>query len=188
MKFLRFLPLIGAVMLIGCNHVSSRPAAGPVCFSGWQLVYRHDPTGDPLEGSKSDLLAAIRSGAPIRFAWGFSLERGRNSLSAEHVAEPVFLTIVDQTEVVVQLPEHIAQSSYVDPSNSMFGDPAVMWRGLLSTTGTFDAVWVNRATGDEVRRYPQRAGVAWFALLGAAECRQDPLELALPGGVRRAGP
>jgi hypothetical protein len=46
----------------------------------------------------------------------------------------------------------------------------VMWRGLMGTDGTFDAVFVDRATGQEVRRLPQRAGIAWVAELPAPEC------------------
>lgn len=89
-------------------------------------------------------------------------------------------------EVVVQLPEHIAQHSYVDPSGAAFENAAVMWRGLMSTDGTFDAVWVNRATGEEVRRLPQRAALAWFAFVPPSSCcGQSPIELAVPGGVRR---
>lgn len=50
----------------------------------------------------------------------------------------------------------------------------------------FDAVWVDRATGREVRRLPQRAGLAWFAELPSRDCAvQAPLTLAVPNGVRR---
>ncbi|MND09586.1 hypothetical protein D3C83_330400 [compost metagenome] len=55
----------------------------------------------------------------------------------------------------------------------------------MGTDGTFDAVYVDRATGKEVRRFPQRAGLAWFAQLPSSACpMQAPLELASPGGVR----
>ena len=56
----------------------------------------------------------------------------------------------------------------------------------MGSDGTFDAVFVDRATGQEVRRLPQRAGIAWFAEVPRPECEgQAPLTLAVPDGVRR---
>jgi hypothetical protein len=89
-------------------------------------------------------------------------------------------------DVFVQLPEHIGQKSYSQREDARFDRASVMWRGLMGTDGTFDAVWVNRGSGDEVRRLPQRAGVAWFAELPGPECSAaPPLTLAVPGGVQR---
>jgi hypothetical protein len=162
-------------------------AALSSCALAWRLVYRHDADGQPLTGTKQALFEAIRRGAPIRLAWGTRVDRSGTTLSVEHSADPVFVTIVSNREVVVQLPEHIAQRSYVEVSGSVFESPDVMWRGLMRTDGTFDAVWVNRATGEEARRLPQRVGLTWLALLPSSGCSgQSPIELAVPGGVRRA--
>ena len=88
-----------------------------------------------------------------------------------------------------RLPEHIAQRAYADVAGVSFDNPAVMWRGLMTTQGVFDAVWVNRATGEQVRRHPQRVGLTWFAFQPIEpSARQPGLELAVPGGVRRADP
>src|SRR5262249_50399379 len=131
-----------------------------------------------LEGSKQALLDAVRGGAALRVAWGFS--------DAEHVADLVFVTLVKGEHVFAQLPEHIGQTSYIDPEQARFDKPTVMWRGLVGTDGRFDAVLVDRATGKEVRRLPQRAGIAWFAQISARGCpSQSPLKLAVPGGARR---
>lgn len=155
----------------------------------WQLVYRHDADGQVVAGSKAELLGAIRRGSPIRIAWGVKVEREGRVRSVEHVADPVFASIVDGDHVVVQLPEHIAQRAYADIGGAVFDDAAVMWRGLMTTQGIFDAVWVNRATGEVVRRLPQRVGLAWFAFQPEnSEARQPLLELAVPGGVRSADP
>jgi hypothetical protein len=159
------------------------------CAPEWRMVYRHDADGKPLAGDKRALLDAVRRGAAIRFAWGFSAKAGDKPISVEHAAEPVFLTIMEGEHVFVQLPEHIAQSSYFDPRAVRFDSPSVMWRGLMGSDGTFDAVYVDRATGKEVRRFPQRVGLAWFALLPPAGCAAaPPLELAVPGGVRAVPP
>jgi hypothetical protein len=147
----------------------------------WRLVYRHDADGKPLAGAKEDLFAAVRSGYPIRFAWGATF---RGGAAVEHSAEPVFLTITSGKEVFVQLPEHIAQASYSDAGRARFENASVMWRGLMGTDGSFDAVYVDRATGREVRRLPQRAAIAWFALAPDPACAAAPLVLAEAGGVR----
>lgn len=152
----------------------------------WRLVYHHDADGTPIAGSKTALFDVIRSGVPIRIAWGASAEGASGPASVEHSAEPVFVTIMNGTEVAVQLPEHIAQASYSDPGKAVFETPSVMWRGLLASDGSFDAVYVDRATGREVRRLPQRARIAWMALISEQPaCRPAPLTLAVPGGVRR---
>jgi hypothetical protein len=84
------------------------------------------------------------------------------------------------------LPEHIAQTAYHDPAGARLENPSVMWRGLMSTDGTFDAVMADRATGAVVRRMPQRVGLSWFVFAPDPACdRRQPLTLAIPGGVRR---
>jgi hypothetical protein len=152
----------------------------------WRLVYRHDADGQAIEGTKEALFDSVRRGYPLRLAWGFEASVEGRSISVEHSAEPVFVTITNGADLFAQLPEHIAQSSYFEPEKALFENPSVMWRGLLGTNGAFDAVFVDRATGREVRRLPQRAGVAWFALAPAEACAPDPLDLSIPAGVRRA--
>jgi len=151
----------------------------------WRLVYQHDADGKPLAGAKDALFDAVRRGYPIRLAWGASFTEGGLARSVEHSAEPVFVTIMNGSELFVQLPEHIAQASYVDPEKAVFEDPAVMWRGLMGTNGSFDAVYVDRSTGKEVRRLPQRVRLAWFAMAPESACAPQPIVLAVPGGVRR---
>lgn len=176
-----------SLLCSACANFAAPDRTSSASALSWELVYRHDADGNPIDGAKTELFAAIRAGLPIRLAWGVEITRDGQVFSVEHSAEPVFLTIVNELEVVVQLAEHIAQRSYVDTVTPGFADPAVMWRGLMSTDGTFDAVWVNRSTGTEVRRYPQRAGIAWFAFQAGDGAVQPALELAVPGGVRRAG-
>lgn len=149
----------------------------------WTLLYRNGTNGEALAGSKDALFAAIRSGQPIQVAWGFEAERNGRTLSIEHMAQPVFVSLINKEHVVAQLPEHVAQRAYVNPDRALFGDePGTLWRGLMTTKGLFDAVWVNRGTGEMVRRYPQRAIVGWYA---PAAPRLDAPTLALPGGVTR---
>ncbi len=130
---------------------------------------------------------SMQSVAAIRFASRGALQsaRRRSRRSVEHAAEPVFLTIMGESELFVQLPEHIAQASYHEPSRAAFGKPAVMWRGMMGTDGSFDAVMVDRASGKEVRRMPQRARIAWFAYAPDPLCAGKPVKLAERDGVVR---
>ena len=162
--------------------VDSRAACA---LPSWRLVYLHDTSGVAIEGTKSDLFDAIRRGYPLRFAWGASAGTPEKPVSVEHAAEPVFVSIMGNSELFVQLPEHVAQASYYEPAQARFDKPAVLWRGLMGTNGSFDAVMVDRASGAEVWRMPQRARIAWFAYAPDALCASRPVRLAVPGGVVR---
>lgn len=147
----------------------------------WVLLYRNGADGEDLAGSKQALFSAIRAGLPIQIGWGLSRKSDGVTRSVEHLVAPVFTTITDGSEVTAQLPEHIGQESYWDAEAAFFDEPSVMWRGLMATTGTFDAVWVDRATGMTVRRSPQRAALSWYAPAAAS---LSTASLAVPGGVR----
>lgn len=156
------------------------PAAN--CTSQWRLAYHHDIDGRVVAGRKEALVDAVRRGYPIRLTWGMSVPS--KNISVEHVAEPVFATITNGREVVAQLPEHIGQQSYWDVQQAGFEDPAVLWRGIMTTTGSFDAVWVNRGTGKVVRRLPQKARIAWHVFSPDSSCTREPAPvLAVEGGV-----
>lgn len=119
------------------------------------LVYRHDADGKAIEGSRDALLDAVRRGADVRVAWGFSGAPPNGRTAVEHAA-PVFVTIAQETHVFVQIPEHIAQQIYHTAEGARFDKAGVIWRGLFGSDGTFDAIWVDRATGQEVRRRSRR--------------------------------
>jgi hypothetical protein len=151
----------------------------------WRLMYRHDAEGRAVAGSKAALLTAIRRGDPVRIAWGGAFRTPAGTmLSVEHSADPDFVTITGGTEVVAQIPEHLAQADYAREPTSTFGAGAVIWRALFTTTGRFDAIWVDRATGQEVSRRPQKASVAWLAFAPEPRCDgRVALDLAVEGGV-----
>lgn len=164
------------------HHVAITWCAADVRGPQWTLLYRSGINGESLAGSKAALLAAIRAGLPIQIGWGFSAKREDRDIAVEHLVAPVFVSIVDQDQVNAQLPEHIAQRAYTRADGAFFDDPAVLWRGLVSTSGSFDAVWSNRASGEEIRRSPQRAVFSWYAPSAAA---LDTPSLAVPDGVQR---
>lgn len=173
--------LLLAGTLLGTTSAVAADQCGP---AAWRLMYRHDTAGKQIEGSRESLLTAIRRGDAIRVAWGFSLVTKDRQLRLEHQADPVFLTVVDEKDVFIQLPEHLAQASYHEPEKARFGQAGVMWRGLMGSDGTFDAIWVDRGTGQEVRRMAQRVGLSWFAFSPPPACDdRSPLTLAVPQGT-----
>lgn len=166
------------------DRVTTRPVHSLWCLAtpeslSWRRVYRHDVSGTALEGSLSDLRDAVRAGQAIQIGWGLSRTVEGKPRAIEHRVSPVFLTINDEAHIVAQMPEHIAQSSYWDIDRARFDDGAVLWRGLATTQGRFDAIWVDRATGKVVRRSPQRAAFTWFAQGPAHQAAS----LAAPEGV-----
>ncbi len=163
-------------------------AAAAACRAPvWRLIYRHDAAGKRMAGSKPALLAAIRRGDPVRLAWGADLPpAGAAARSVEHSADPVFVSIASGEEVYAQLAEHAVQKSYWERGKAAPEHPPALWRGVLGTDGSFDAMMVDAATGKLVRRLPQRAGIAWFAFSPDPACdERRPLDLATPGLVAR---
>lgn len=152
------------------------------CSSAWRLAYEHDRDGKPLAGSKDALFDAVHRGYPVRITWGLRTSDGK--ISVEHSSDTVFVTIMNGQEVVAQLPEHSSQSSYWNPKEASFDNAGVLWRAMMSTSGDFDAVWVDRGTGKETKHFPQRARMRWQVFAPPAECETAAApELAVAGGV-----
>ena len=100
----------------------------------WSLVYAHDEAGQEIDGSKADLIAAVRAGKPIRVYWA----GGR----VEHTADAVFLTVFGD-EVFAQLPRIRPQrpSRTTTPPEIELGAEDQEWTAILSTTGGFAVRW-----------------------------------------------
>lgn len=128
----------------------------------WKLLYKNDKNGQAIDGDMQSLVEAIRQGLPIRIAWGVSRTPAADSY-VEHVIEPTFITATNGMQVFAQTAEHIAQTSYWDNEFQDFNSPQILWRGILSTTGRFTAIWYNRSSGETIRRMPQKAVITWFA-------------------------
>lgn len=179
---LPLVPLLAGLLVAVALVPELRAQAAGSAAPGWRMVYRHDPDGAPLTGDKALLLDAIRRGLDIRLAWGVRHPRD-DTRSVEHTALPVFVTIVDEAEVFVQVAEHVAHADYWARERQGFADPRIVWTGILGTTGSFEAVWYNRATGEPVRTLPQRVAISWFVSYPAGP-RDEP---AAPSLAPRAG-
>jgi hypothetical protein len=163
-----------AIALAAAALAPHRPAAAQPPRAGWVAVFKHDGQGRPLAGDKRALIDAVRRGEDVRLAWGVRHPRD-STRSVEHTALGIFATVVDGAEVFVQVAEHVAHADYWARDAQAPGDPKVVWSAVLGTTGTFNAVMYDRASGAEVRRLPQRVTMTWFVRRPAAGARATPL-------------
>jgi len=140
------------------------------CYSGspsdsktWQIAYKHDRDGKPLKGSKEKLFAAIRAGKSVRIGWGWYNEK--RDISIEHLADPVWLAIIDQKEVMAHLEPQILAAINWDDASTSYEDSTLLdkeWRVVINTNGSFDAVWYSRKEEKVTRRAPQKQVLTWF--------------------------
>lgn len=170
-----------------CAAHNPEPAKLHACASSlWRLAFHHDNEGNGVAGEKATLFNALMKGYPLRLAWGVRSSKD-STISIAHAVDPAFVSLMQNEHLFAQLPEHIAQTSYWQPTETRFDDPKIMWRGLIGTNGSFDAAWIDRTTGETVIRRSQRAQVAWFYYGPAETCDSNqPVELEVTGGVIRA--
>lgn len=114
------------------RDLTTARAPGP----DWVMIYENDADGEPRAGSKQALIAAVRSGTPIRVYWG----SGR----VEHTADAVFTTLFND-EVFAQLPRIRGQrpSRPNEPTAIELSDGE--WTAILSTQGGFAVRWFVKA-------------------------------------------
>lgn len=119
------LSIVAFIVLISCTQ--DPPT--------WQLVYQNDFNGNPVSGSKEELVKAMKKGSPIRVSWGGT---EADSSSWIEFAEPVFTTIMNDASVVVQFPLSFIQTDYTDPEKAFLQtDPPTGWRAIMSTNGNY---------------------------------------------------
>ena len=135
----------------------------PAEVKSWQIAYKHDGEGNALKGSKEQLFAAIRAGKNVRIGWGWYSD-SRN-LSIEHLADPIWLAILDQKEVIAHLEPQVLSGIDWDTATASYADSSLLdqeWRVVINTDGSFDAVWYNRKEKALSRRAPQKHLITWF--------------------------
>lgn len=174
-------PVLAAALACLPGPSEDKPSLG--CETpAWRMVFQNDAEGGDLGGVRAHLVAALRRGSPIRVAWG---TREPDDRSVVEFAEPVFTSLMNDRDVVVQFEQALIQTDYLDPKLAALREPPLVWRGLMSTDGRFDAVMTDAATGQVRRRLRQRAVMTWYALGPAPECDSRPTPvLAVPNAIR----
>lgn len=158
MKVFYYFMLLMISFIISCTS--------KVKESGYDIVYKNDKNGKTLMGSKQELIRQIRGGADIKIGWG---GKGKNH-SIEHLSAPIWIAILDETEVVAHLDPQILSKTDWENLTSSYADSTLLnqeWRVALTTKGEFDAVWITKAEGTLIKRVPQNHTMTWFAKDGA---------------------
>jgi hypothetical protein len=130
--------------------------------SGWTAVYAHDENGVSTAGDINELLNGLRKGYAVKIGWSWTRTIADSTVTLEHFAEPVFVTIIQQKNVSAILDPHPLLKSYMDISKQEFDNPAHTWQCILTTTGTFNAMVYSRSTGEIVKNWPQRQKMVWY--------------------------
>lgn len=125
---MKILTAIAAFVVSGCVATGTNPSE--MATQEWRLVYSHDAQGQPLSGSKDDLIEVVRAGVPVRVYWA-----GRR---VEHITDAKFLTILGG-EVFTQIETIQGQSPSVDPPAIELRDNT--WSTILSTNGDKSLKW-----------------------------------------------
>ncbi|MEM8765556.1 MAG: hypothetical protein AAGD88_17205 [Bacteroidota bacterium] len=134
---------------------------GPI-ESGWKAVYQNDENGNYLKGNLDSLIAGIRNGYDVRIGWGWEKQLGDSILRLEHMAEPLFLTIIQEKDVSIVIDAHPLLQSYIDITDQKIGEGGHIWQCVLTTKGTFNAQVHNRSTGELIKDWPQKQKMTWF--------------------------
>ena len=125
---------IPALVLLALAPTSSRAQQQtPV---GWHLVYAVDSTGVRTLGDKATLLAAVRSGQPVRVAWALTFKLPDSTTGRiEHFAQATFLTI-HKGELFAQIAPIMGQRpSAREPVIAFRNKDDELWYAMLDTTG-----------------------------------------------------
>ena len=128
----------------------------------YKVVFKNDRNGNTLLGSKEDLISHIRSGSSIKVGWG---SKGKTR-SIEHLSEPIWIAVLNEQEVTVQLSPIYLGTVDWDNLSSNFSDSTKIneeWRVVITTKGEFDAVWYDKYEGKMIKRVPQRHPMTWYA-------------------------
>ena len=149
-------------LFLSCNQATQNSTDLRPIESGWKSVYQNDENGNRLAGNIDSLIAGIRNGYDVRIGWGWEKAVADSVLRLEHMAEPLFLTIIQEKSVSAVIDAHPLLKSYFDVNNQTIGEGGHIWQCVLTTKGTFNAQVHNRSTGELIKDWPQKHKMTWF--------------------------
>ncbi|MDB4292389.1 hypothetical protein N9954_03220 [Maribacter sp.] len=149
-------------VLVACLIFISTSCKQESVSTKMHVLYKNDKNGMALLGSKENVIAAVRKGADIKIGWQ-SVGKTRK---IEHLSTPIWLAVLNEKEVMAYLDPQVFANTDWDNLSAAYTDSknlAIEWRVVLTTSGSFDAVWYNRKVDSVVRRVPQNHEMTWFA-------------------------
>lgn len=153
--------LLAVFILSACNQMADDKDSSTFDF-GWRPIYKHDENGNLISGNIDSLIAGIRNGYSVRVGWGWERELGDSIMRLEHIAEPIYLSIIQEKNVSAIIDAHPLLESYFDTNKQNFGEGGHYWQCILSTQGTFNAKVYHRSSGELLKDWPQRHRMTWF--------------------------
>ncbi|MDT0608460.1 hypothetical protein [Croceitalea rosinachiae] len=127
----------------------------------WDVVLATDKNGEVIKGDKASLINCIRNGADIKIGWGNKNKRH----SIEHIAQPIWLAILDEKEVIAHLEPQVLSNVNWEKGNANYETLSKIqeeWRVVITTKGDFDAIWYNRKEDSVTTRRVQNPVISWF--------------------------
>ncbi len=131
-------------------------------YSGWTAVYAHDENGKPTFGTIETLLNGLRKGYSVKIGWSWTRTISDSTVTLEHFAEPIFVTLIQEKNVSVIINAHPLLKNYIDIGKQHFDNPKNIWQCVLTTQGTFNAIVYDQSTGALVKDWPQRQKMIWY--------------------------
>jgi len=181
------------ILLAFISFSTSRPPVSTASAS-WRPLFENDSSGHTIYGSKKALLRAVKEGSPIRVAWGEKLPDGTSDIE---FSTPDFITLVNDSDLVVQFPASAIQTDYMNAHRSLLKtNPPTTWKALMCTDGHYHQFHQDITTGQVKRIMYLRAFMLWYAFTGpgAMEEAARPTpdkdattgkipDMAIPGGI-----
>lgn len=174
LKLSFYFLILGLTILGSCQTPEKAPANDKQAV-GWTAVFKNDKEGNPISGNIDSLVAGIRNGYDLRVGWGWERQLGDSIMRLEHMAPPIYLSIIQEKTVSVIIEAHPMLQSYLDAGNQKFGEGGHFWQCIMTTNGSFNAQVYNRSTGELIRDWPQRHTITWFLDYPAQRRNSGPL-------------
>jgi len=150
-------------LLAFISFSTSRTRVSP----GWRPVYQNDVNGQAVFGDKKALLQAVKQGCPVRVAWGERLPDGTTDIE---YSSPDFISLVNDSDLVVQFPVSSIQTDYMNAHKSFLKtDPPTAWKALMSTDGHYHQFHQDGVTAQVTRVMYLRASMLWYAYTSEGE-------------------
>lgn len=126
----------------------------------WNLIFENDAEGQAVQGSKDELIAAIRDGKSVRIAWFF--QSANNAIvKVEHLADAKFLTILSDKTVMAQIDPIIGQIPNFREEKILLKEN-LAWVLIASTNGKNDQMTRNMITGEISDHTIRKWSTKWY--------------------------